>query len=328
MRDVQLDIYRALAMVYIVCFIHVMYWLGFGGEPLRSIALVEMPVIFFISGASLSLSGKERGLVQTLCNRARRVLIPYYIYALVMVLAVVLLSLVSHRCDITSYGLKDVAKILLCQDIPQAPYVWHLWFIVPYMLLTCTFQWQRRVLTKVNRGGYFVLTVLLFVGVQWLSDYALLRNVCCYNVFMVAGYCFYRRMKVQHVVAVAIVSVLALLVGTEVFDVSFTPMQGHKFPPDWFYVTWGMLALCLLSLLVWKVRLPDCRLLQLWNTRGYTIYLYQNVVCAVVYALLSKTDERNILVFAACMVAMLTLSTLLSFITYPLETWIMNRIRK
>lgn len=33
-RDYQLDMYRGLAMIYVVCFIHVLYWLGLGGQPL------------------------------------------------------------------------------------------------------------------------------------------------------------------------------------------------------------------------------------------------------------------------------------------------------
>ncbi len=97
-RDTQLDLYRAGVMIYIVCVIHVLYWLQIGGEPLKSLALFEMPVIFFISGAALSLSKPKRSLWRTVWNRLRRVLFPYYVYACMMVLPLVALTLCCWVC--------------------------------------------------------------------------------------------------------------------------------------------------------------------------------------------------------------------------------------
>ena len=59
-RDKQLDLYRGLSMIYVVCFIHVIYWLKIGSEPILSLMLFEMPLIFFISGASLSFNKGHR----------------------------------------------------------------------------------------------------------------------------------------------------------------------------------------------------------------------------------------------------------------------------
>lgn len=78
-RDKQLDLYRGLSMIYVVCFIHVIYWLKIGSEPILSLMLFEMPIIFFISGASLSFRKEPRSFWNTLCSRFKRVVIPYYI---------------------------------------------------------------------------------------------------------------------------------------------------------------------------------------------------------------------------------------------------------
>ena len=78
-RDIQLDIYRALTMVYIVCVIHVVYWFGVFDEPVRSILLFEMPVIFFISGASYGVKHRIREVRSIVKNRVKRVLLPFYI---------------------------------------------------------------------------------------------------------------------------------------------------------------------------------------------------------------------------------------------------------
>ncbi len=78
-RDVQLDAYRAMLMIYIVCFIHVEFWLGYGKEPMMSLSLVEMPLIFFVSGAALSYRREPRPFWTIVCNRGKRILLPYYI---------------------------------------------------------------------------------------------------------------------------------------------------------------------------------------------------------------------------------------------------------
>lgn len=170
-RDYQLDIYRALSMIYVVCVIHVLYWLKLGCEPWISVILFEMPVIFFVSGASLSFNKNPRSVLSTLKSRFLRVMLPYYIYAIMMVLVVVVVSVIcklwyseiehvfgsevlrKHMCDITQYTWNDVVKIISGTDIPQAPYVWHIWFILPYMILSCTFDIQKKILIKINRGG-------------------------------------------------------------------------------------------------------------------------------------------------------------------------------
>ena len=65
-RDTTLDACRGLAMMYIVCVIHVAYWLYPVAEPLKSVLLFEMPAMFFIAGAAQSLRGTNRCSYQPL----------------------------------------------------------------------------------------------------------------------------------------------------------------------------------------------------------------------------------------------------------------------
>lgn len=74
-RDLQLDGYRGIVMIYIVCVIHVVNWLDYNIEPYNSFMLFEMPIIFFISGASLTFSG-DKNFWQNLNNRLWRILVP------------------------------------------------------------------------------------------------------------------------------------------------------------------------------------------------------------------------------------------------------------
>ncbi len=63
-------------MIYVVCFIHVIYWLKIGLEPILSLMLFEMPLIFFIAGAAHTM-GKKHNLKDFIVGRIHRVVFPY-----------------------------------------------------------------------------------------------------------------------------------------------------------------------------------------------------------------------------------------------------------
>lgn len=342
-RDTQLDIYRALTMVYIICVIHVTYWMGFLYEPFASAILFEMSLIFFISGAALSLRTTERGIWATFLNRLKRVVIPFYIYAAVVVGFMALLTLAWHffgsnidsllgekattlkESTLTGYTWNDVLKILTCKSIPKAPFCYHLWFIWPYLILSCTFGFQVQLIRKMNRWLYVVLCIAIFILVQSLTRHMLLREVLFYNIFMVAGYLFYKRINIKTVLAIGILA-LAILIALK--D-NFAPMQQHKFPPDYMFLVFNMVAICLLYALSQHITLPNWKIFQIWNTRGYTMYIYQNMVFLMVYPFHMALTSKIPFVagqFIAISVFLFIFSTLLSYLTYPLEQYIMRKI--
>ena len=309
MRDTQLDIYRALLMMYIPCVIHVLYWLGDGREPYMSVLLVEMPLVFFLSGAAFSVSKSRLGLWHTFLNRVKRVVLPYYIYAAVLVSIGLIASLLCLKTglsqylplDITRYGWNDITAIILGRDIPQFPFIWHLWFIPPYLILSCTFPLQVKLMKKMNCWLYLAICLLLFLVVQALTG-------------LLAG-------------ATALVIVLVGVLG---FGMDFCPMQGHKFPPDWLFVIYNVFVLCFVALIVSRFTISNNRLFRIWSERGYNIYLYQSVVFAIVHVLRQQLfcDISSPLVRTMLDAGMvLLLSTGLSFLTYPVERFIMNKLR-
>lgn len=345
-RDDQLDIYRALSMMYVLCVTHVIYWLYIGTEPTKSLILVEMPVIFFISGASLSLT-KKKTLLQTVINRAKRVLIPYYIYALVLVVSIVLLSILclfyhqqlisligyekafNHVYDITIYKWRDIWNILGFVEIRQAHFIYHLWFILPYLILTCTFGLQINLMYIINRWIYVLLCIITFLFFQTIGLNNLLTTLLGYNIFMVVGYLFYKNIKFWQVVIVCLF-LIAILVFYILTGGGICPMQSHKFPPDWLFVTYNMAILCFLSMLFWKLTIPYKKILRLWNTRGYTIYLYQSIVFTLVdllYKLLVIKIDLLLIRWFVCALLVWGLSTILSHVTYPLELYVMKKTR-
>lgn len=101
MRDTQLDHYRALMMMHVIIG-HVMYWLYAAGEPYLSFVLFAMAGTFFIAGASVAVNTRRRSLWSTVVNRIGRVVIPFYIYAVVIIaFTVAVTALVG---DTTGWG--------------------------------------------------------------------------------------------------------------------------------------------------------------------------------------------------------------------------------
>lgn len=279
-RDLQLDAYRGISMLYIVCFVHVLYWLQLGTEPYLSICLVEMPIMFFIAGASQSFHMNPRPIKSTIVNRVRRVVIPYYKYALGMLLMLLALSVLG-KADISSYSVKDYLKILLFYDIPQLPFMWHLWFILPYLVISCTFDLQKNILSKMNHEVYLLICCLAFVLAQYLTDNQMVRNVLVYNIFMLIGYCYYRRVG-THRLIIGAIALLVILLLLKVVGVHFVPMQGHKFPADTVFLIYNLFVLCVLSLIFGKIHIRSNKILNFWNKYGFSLYLYQNVSYMIV----------------------------------------------
>lgn len=337
MRDTQLDHYRALMMIHVIIG-HVMYWLYAAGEPYLSFVLFAMAGTFFIAGASVAVNTRRRSLWGTVVNRVGRVVIPFYIYAVVVIVFTVAVTALFGDTarmgfkpyDFGTYGWKDIVRIVLCEDVPGAPFGAHIWFLQPYLILSCTFPLQVWLTERCNRHIYMAACFVLFLAVQAVTRHELLREVACYNVFMVAGYLYYRRMGVKTRVIVGLCAAAAI-VANEVTGGHFCPLQGHKFPPDWLFATYGVFALCMVSLVLGKIKIPSNRFLEIWNVRGYNIYLYQSVVFVFV-AIFSSRLKAHVTQPAVWLVAdtfaAILLATALSFVTYPLEQTVIKAWRR
>lgn len=149
-RDLLLDRGRGLVMVYIVCIVHSLYWLGIGGEPLKSFALIEMPIIFFIAGASQRYSRKSDGIVAAVKNRFLRVAFPYYVYAAVSVAIVIAIGLLKGEA--VAFTTKSIVKIVVMYNIDGVPFPFHLWFIIPYLVIAVSFVVQKNVIAAIGGG--------------------------------------------------------------------------------------------------------------------------------------------------------------------------------
>lgn len=321
-RDEQLDLYRGLIMVFIVCFTHVAFWLKSASEPFTSIILFEMPVIFFISGAALQISNPKRGIIQTIGNRAQRILLPYYIYAIIIVCGVVVAEKFFHL-GIIKDSLSTIYNIWYpdSSSIP-IPFTNHLWFIVPYLIVCCLFSLERSICDKINRYAFMSILLASCIVAQIWIERGLYRNIIYYNFFMMSGYLFYKKISLTGIIYIASIS-LAVFITLYNFQWKGA-MQIHKFPPDMVFLSFGIFSLSVLSLIFSKIRIPSISIIKHWNKYGYTIYLWQNVsycIFAVIMLKFFNYDIFNasVLDFIFKSAAIFIISYLISFICIPIE---------
>lgn len=132
-RDHQLDMYRGWIMIYIICWIHVLYWLNIPCEH-KSYFLVEMPIIFFIAGASSRLARPKR-FREIVINRFKRVFLPYYKYAIISTLLFGLYDAIVKQ-NLLILDLKQLLYFVLGIELPNVKFAFHTWFIFPYFVIS------------------------------------------------------------------------------------------------------------------------------------------------------------------------------------------------
>jgi surface polysaccharide O-acyltransferase-like enzyme len=161
-RDETIDVFRGFAMLWVVV-IHNIYHLGYfdraTGDILRSYVLFEMPLFFFITGASNSYS-KNNGTIKFYISRLQRILIPYWIYGLI---CFIVNFVHSWHKESASFTLTQAIKWIIPWDKqPSAlPYLaWSLWFLPVYLGVIILFPLLR----KLKESKFKLFSILPFVA--------------------------------------------------------------------------------------------------------------------------------------------------------------------
>ena len=294
----QLFFYRGCILMYIVCFDHAFWWFDLGGGYMRSLLLIGMPLMFFMSGATSRLAGYDSiSIGSIMLKKFRRVLAPYYAYALISVFLVALLSFVKNRV----LKLPDASgwlDLFLIRDIPHVHYAWHIWFIPVYALLMVSVPLQSIVVKKLERyglkgkWGYLAICLAVFTVARFIAgpgeieDNSLkqiLLEVLGYNLFFACGFLFYKQLSRRTIAALLSVSVVVFVLSCrgDVHDLQF-----HKFQVDWVFQWFGFVVICAFGLLFSYVRIKEFKGLRRWSSHAYTFYLWQNWSYVLVAALI------------------------------------------
>ncbi|WP_303140503.1 acyltransferase family protein [uncultured Parabacteroides sp.] len=276
MRDRNLDIYRGGIRIYITCFSHLVWWegakVGIFDRGWVSAALFSMAIIFYIAGASFSLTSEKPYWVY-IRTRVKKIVIPYWKYALFCFPAVCFF----YRNHGGIMPLKDFLSYVLFTPPVEHRIFDHLWFLSPYLLISLflpmLFNGIRRY--KIPFIFYAVCVVLLLSFNQYYSE--LIQTAIVYMLFTVWGLYYKQNLGWQNIVCViAAAGYLVYMFGVEKipFDI-----QANKFPPNLLFVSYCMVILGLGGSYMKKgiVSLYDKsaivrRYIDIYSKEGYDIY--------------------------------------------------------
>lgn len=121
-------------MIYILSVVHLIYWLRieFIAPYIKGLFLIEMPIVFYVSGWAFSISSKKIYL-KYLANRLKRILIPYYIFVLLISLLLIVLSFFSSIDYVNQVYTK---KYWIDSFLLSSPSSSAIWFVKIYLIIS------------------------------------------------------------------------------------------------------------------------------------------------------------------------------------------------
>lgn len=344
-RNKQVDVGRGILILYIVAVIHGMYWLHIVDGPVKSVLLFEMPCIFILSGYSFALSLRN-GLKITnfseysrFClQRSVRILIPYWLYAIVCLPAVFLLQ-PAHFSN-TAESIKTIVSWLNPLDYGRRHSVGvlnsHLWFVGPFLGVTFLIPLLEKLTAKIRIPVWAWLlasaaAVALGTG---LASKNLLRSLLAYSIWAMLGYAAgidkrplsAWRKQAGWVLLIA----LACLAVTGFADPALLDMQANKFPPNALFFVFGLAWVALLLIVCSYLsapaieRLYEAKWLRPFIRKGYSIYLWQGIAYSAAIEIGLRAALPIPVVWLAAVLAALGLGVLAS----PLESVTLLRREK
>ena len=277
-RDSSIDLMRFIGLTMIIL-AHI--GLSMSESPLFQFRSFDGPLMVFTSG--LAFSGKQTGpYLPFIGKRTLRLIVPVYLF----VSAYLLLNpLFAELGWAEAYSKERMLGSYMLRLHPSIGYVWVIRVFLIVMLLTPLLLWLDR---KLKRNWVCVALIGLFVAVQqglamWLktSDNVLIKDWLLYVFGYSAVFLLGLRAKRLSMSSLASVSALlvALMSGAALYMKceygTVMLLQANKYPPQLYYLLWGMCISCLLWLTsgLWK-RVLDNRLFTFIGRNTIWIYLW------------------------------------------------------
>ena len=277
-RDSSIDLMRFIGLTMIIL-AHI--GLSMSESPLFQFRSFDVPLMVFTSG--LAFSGKQTGpYLSFIGKRTLRLIVPVYLFVSVYLL---LNPLFSELGWAEAYSKERMLGSYMLRLHPSIGYVWVIRVFLIVMLLTPLLLWLDR---KLKRNWVCVALIGLFVAVQqglamWLktSENMLVKDWLLYVFGYSAVFLLGLRAKRLSMSSLASVSALlvALMSGAALYMKyeygTVMLLQANKYPPQLYYLLWGMCISCLLWLTsgLWK-KVLDNRLFTFIGRNTIWIYLW------------------------------------------------------
>jgi fucose 4-O-acetylase-like acetyltransferase len=336
-RQIHVDVYRGILVVYIVLVVHGLYWLALTQHSLKSLVLFEMPAIFLVSGYSCALyetalghpvlSVGVKGYANYLISRSTRLLIPYFGYAIVCAI----IAYVARSDPFRDVLLAWINPFVLGQDKSFSTLNYHLWFVPVYLIVTMALpiatQFVKYHLLTALLIGIAVINVIYTFHLAKLPAGNAAMTLSFYLFWALLGYRLAQKedwVRASHFGAALLVSaagfalILAMHQSSDALD-----LQKHKFPPDhiffMFNCVWVFAILWALKAFAGHRARAEWLANQLWfkpfMASGYSIYLWQGLGYTIAIGLGATAGLSTVAVWGIGFL----LSVVLGMLASPLE---------
>lgn len=285
MRNVGLDLARGILMMYIIIIIHGVFWLNLLPRPYSSILLIEMPLIFFISGLAYSYTVKSSNItlqeyIHFIKTRAARILIPYFVYAITCILFILInlndVNIINLTMDwLNPFKYGGASSIYLLN--------WHLWFIPPFLAVTLVLPLIRlKIFSKIPDLIMLLATTVAFLLFDYLNS--VLSIPAFYFIWTVLGYKVGKglKMSVPVLMILSVISSLVLLL-TGVLNHLNLDMQTNKFPPNYLFLLFSIGSFSLIYCIATRINpafiqsMAKIYIMKWFILYGYSLYLWQGL---------------------------------------------------
>ncbi len=322
--NVDIEIIRGFAMMWVIV-IHCLYWaspnFGLTKNLITSFFLIEMPLFFFIAGASNAV-GRKKSIMQFYIARLQKVLIPYWIYLLVIFVLLGIAFLVGKSTNpINAFTFNFPLIITLSNQVP--PFLqWALWFIPVYALIIICFPFLKSYFDKTGQKKTQFLPLLIF-SIALLCCSVVPRDhsvpigssmvlywvmMCLFYIFWIYMGLFFNILEKKrtikdklNVIPVILLCMITLVIGRLFFHQSLN-MQENKFPPNFTFLIFSFGALSLFYLLYeyilkgitfLKKNAAFSWIFDQYAKNCYSVYLYHPMAFLLLYELLSRTHTAD-----------------------------------
>ena len=300
MRDKNIDIYRGCVMMYMTCFVHLIFWMKFFDYPYKSWVIIGSPASFMVAGAAFSLASQKKYFVYVK-RRVYRIVRPYWLYA-AMVLSTLTLAHFLFGIDSLPTRNEVLGWLLFSAEVKYPFICGHLWYIAPYIIISlCApllYKWWKRL------KPHIVLVVALFLAAIFFADqFSFSKNVryaFVYGLFYVLGF-YYKNIRIsrmqQVLASIVLFAVSFLLHQYGGYSIN---MQENKFPTNLMFTVFTLFALLTFKdVLAWGcMRLYSLKggkwIIDIYNKYVYSIYLYQPFSFLLLYLATKKLEISHL----------------------------------
>ncbi len=319
-RDQELDLLKGFSIFWVII-IHCIYWPNIIKQGVGvSMLLFEMPLIFLLIGAT-NIYAKKRTIRNFYFKRLYRILYPFWLYALVVIIYTAVTNSLSHKITFSSFitsWINPMGKFYTHERFLN----WHLWFIGTYIILIFLMPLLMKA-HNMKVSKYFMILfpailLMLDMNIVEISDNYIrsieyTRYVLFYGFWIMVGFYFLDLKKVRRggdLIIPIYTATLGILLGIfYVFISDFIidksldfNMQNAKFPPSFLFFCYSLIIMSVLfafsSIIVRGMKKLSTikffdTMINAYNHSGFTIYLFHPFVFLVVYNIVDKFFKDN-----------------------------------